>query len=253
MKILNTLFLFLLVPLFTQAQYRDLYPDSIYQLNFDKKKAAIYEQEVQRAAKIEAKLNAGTDFEALPVEDQHFLEIFDMTPDYWAAIDRGCSWYCGGGSKEVTASSTLNESGTTSYQASQAHDLNFKNAWVEGAKGEGVGEYLEYHFAAKSPRIHTIMFANGYVKSQKAWEENNRVKTLRVYVNNEKYCYLHLEDKRAVQVFKLPDMFGYSPIMKTQSGLPDWKVKFEIVEVYKGTKFNDTVISEIFFDGIDVH
>lgn len=41
--------------------------------------------------------------------------------------------------------------------------------------------------------------------------------------------------------------------MKTQEGVPDWTVKFEIVEVYKGTKYNDTVISEIFFDGTDVH
>jgi len=30
-------------------------------------------------------------------------------------------------------------------------------------------------------------------------------------------------------------------------------LKFEILEVYKGSKYNDTAITEIYFDGIDVH
>lgn len=32
-----------------------------------------------------------------------------------------------------------------------------------------------------------------------------------------------------------------------------WTLKFEIAEVYKGTKYDDVVITEIYFDGIDVH
>jgi len=30
-------------------------------------------------------------------------------------------------------------------------------------------------------------------------------------------------------------------------------MKFEILEVFKGDKYDDTAISEIYFDGIDVH
>ena len=30
-------------------------------------------------------------------------------------------------------------------------------------------------------------------------------------------------------------------------------MKFEILEVYKGLKYDDTAISEIYFDGLDVH
>lgn len=33
----------------------------------------------------------------------------------------------------------------------------------------------------------------------------------------------------------------------------DWTLKFEILEVYEGSKYSDTVISEIYFNGIDVH
>jgi len=37
------------------------------------------------------------------------------------------------------------------------------------------------------------------------------------------------------------------------SRMPWWTMKFEIIEVYKGTKYDDTAITEIYFDGIDVH
>ena len=37
------------------------------------------------------------------------------------------------------------------------------------------------------------------------------------------------------------------------AGAPNWKLRFEILEVYEGEKYEDTVISELYFDGIDVH
>ena len=37
------------------------------------------------------------------------------------------------------------------------------------------------------------------------------------------------------------------------SNKPSWHLRFEIMEVYPGTKYEDTVISELYFDGIDVH
>ena len=35
--------------------------------------------------------------------------------------------------------------------------------------------------------------------------------------------------------------------------LDEFQIKFEILEVYKGRKYSDTAISEIFFDGYGVH
>lgn len=32
-----------------------------------------------------------------------------------------------------------------------------------------------------------------------------------------------------------------------------WRLRFEIMEVYKGEKYDNTVITELYFDGIDVH
>ncbi len=75
-----------------------------------------------------------------------------------------------------------------------------------------------------------------------------------MFLNDELYAILNLEDSRQEQLFKF-DPLGYSErsdweILTTQ---PWWTIKFEIMEVYKGDKYDDTAITEIYFNGIDVH
>ena len=183
--------------------------------------------------------------------------LFDTYPevykDIWDIVGGGDGWYNSGGPYQVTASSSLSSQGTNTYEAINAHDLNYENAWVEGAKGYGIGEYLTYHFKAASPRVTDIIIVNGYVKSVSAYRNNSRVKKLRVYLNDLPLAVLNLEDRIANQVFKL-DPIGTSDRSDwdAMEKLPDWKLKFEILEVYKGTKYDDVVISEIYFDGMDV-
>jgi hypothetical protein len=101
------------------------------------------------------------------------------------------------------------------------------------------------------------------VKSEALYKNNSRVKRLAVYENDKLIAILNLKDIRGKQSFSF-DPIGntrtekYSPETKswrneidTEAG--DWTLKFEILEVYKGDKYDDTVISEIYFDGIDVH
>ncbi len=109
-------------------------------------------------------------------------------------------------------------------------------------------------FEGASPRINTIIVANGYVKSQAAWENNSRVKKLKVYLDNKPLFILNLEDKRATQTFNI-DPIGFSDRENdvARKKLAPWKLKFEILEVYKGLKYDDVAISEIYFDGLDVH
>ena len=171
---------------------------------------------------------------------------FDETrTDYWQTIGDGCSWYCGdGGPIKIKASSRLKSQGKNSYNEENLHDFSYKTPWVEGADGYGEGEWVEYTFIANSPRITEIRIANGYVKSQTAWQNNSRVKKLKVYVNNKPYAFLNLEDSRSEQTFKI------APLTDKKK---QWTMKFEIVEVYKGEKYDDTALSEIYFDGLDVH
>jgi hypothetical protein len=164
----------------------------------------------------------------------------------WDIIDGGCSWYCGGGNYSVKASSSLHPEKGLVYKGENANDLSYKTAWVEGKTDEGIGEYLEYSFKNKSPRVTKIIISNGYMKSETAWRNNNRVKKLKLYVNGKIIGILNLENSRTDQVFDI-GTFGHN-----KNGT-DLKMKFEILDVYIGDKFNDTAITEIYFDGIDVH
>ncbi|MEZ4851584.1 MAG: hypothetical protein R3B93_23830 [Bacteroidia bacterium] len=236
--------------------FKDLYPGtSMLELSEAGEKAFLEHQ--KKCEAIWAKYDNQEGYEKLSQEDKDYLmDCSEVEEGYWDAIDGGCNWYCGGGPKEVTASSFLASQGSFSYEPQNAHDLNYQSVWVEGVKGYGIGEYLLYHFASTSPRITEIAVANGHVKSEAAWRNNSRVKTLKMYVNDQPYALLHLEDKRAIQRFEVAPIGSKRDEKITWEDLekqPDWTIKFEIAEVYPGAKYDDVVISEIFFDGIDVH
>ncbi len=185
--------------------------------------------------------------EAENTELEELLEKYgEVVSSVWDVIDGGCSWYCGGGNYKVNASSNLKPQGENTYDAKSANDLSYKTAWVEGKEDAGIGEYIEYHFEPKSPRITAIIIANGYMKSDIAWKNNNRVQSLKFYLNGEFYGILNLTDTKSDQRFEL-GTFGHN-----EDG-SDLVLRFEINEIYQGDKYNDTAISEIYFDGIDVH
>ena len=220
------------------AQTTVYQPVSVKEIDFEKNNK-IFNEITKRASQ--------TDFnyDELTKEEQ---SIFDETKEsYWDVIGAGCSWYCAGGPKSVTASSQLKSQGSVNYKAGNAHDLNYRTAWVEGVEGYGIGEYLTYTFEGGSPRITTIIVVNGYVKSKKAFKENSRVKKLKVYKDGKPIAILDLKDIMGEQRFNIGTLGDHT------SGSPDWKLKFEIMEVYKGDKYDDTALSEIYFDGLDVH
>ncbi len=156
-----------------------------------------------------------------------------------------CSWYCGGDVKSVTATSCLKPIKSFNYKAENAHDFSHESVWA--TSGKGIGESLTYTFEGKCPRITTVKILNGHVKSNASWSANSRVKKLRMYYDGKPYAILNLQDSRTLQSFDV-DTLGYNDGTK-----PDWTLKFEILEVYPGSKHDDTVIAELYFDGIDVH
>ena len=166
---------------------------------------------------------------------------------YGELYDGGCSWYCGGWVDSLTASSHLAPQGGFTYDAWNAHNFDHESVW--STKGNGVGEYLTFTFAGNCPRITSVAILNGHVKTARAWRNNSRVKTLLMYYNDKPYRLLELEDSRSLQYFDV-DTVGYGP---NQENAPKWTLKFEIKEIYPGEKYDDTVIAEFLFDGIDVH
>ena len=170
----------------------------------------------------------------------------EVVKSVWNVVDGGCSWYCGGGNYHVSASSELTAQDHNTYTAKSANDLSYLTAWVEGREDSGIGEYIEYSFRNNSPRVTSVIISNGYMKSDKAWKDNNRVKSLKLYVNGKNFGILALTDTRTDQTFKIGTL-GHN-----EDG-SDLVLRFEIIEVYKGDKYDDTAITEIYFDGIDVH
>ncbi len=191
--------------------------------------------------------------EKADLTDEETIELDSLLDKYgevvesvWDVIDGGCSWYCGGGNYKVFASSELDSTKENNYSAISANDLSYKTAWVEGKSDAGIGEYIEFYFENKSPRITSIIISNGYQKSEDVWKNNNRVKKLKLYINGKEFGILNLADTKTDQEFKL-GTFGHN-----LDG-SDLILRFEILEVYKGDKYDDTAITEIYFDGIDVH
>lgn len=193
--------------------------------------------------------------EKLSKSEKEQLKNCSEDENYWDILGPGCSWYCGGGLETAAASSTLSKQGNVNYVAKNANDLSYQTAWVEGVPGYGIGEDLTYDFPPENPRITKIIVVNGYVKSAKAWNENSRVKQLKVYLDGKPLALLNLQDTRREQIFTLKQPIGNGnrANYKALQLKPRWKLKFEITDVYKGQKFDDTAITEIYFDGIDVH
>jgi hypothetical protein len=194
-------------------------------------------------------------WDELSDEEKALFEKYgEVFSDMWDVVGGGCSWYCGANLGKITASSFLSPQGSNNYDPSNVHDLNFKTAWVEGKNGYGIGEFIEFEFEPTQPRINKIIIANGYVKNQIAWKSNSRVKKLKLYIDGEARYILNLKDIPSEQIFNV-EPIGHSERsnydeLKTK---PNWKIRFEILEIYEGDKYDDVVISEIYFSGLDVH
>jgi len=79
----------------------------------------------------------------------------------------------------IKASSTRAPMGAASYNASLAIDGNYETAWCEGVPGPGIGEWIELSAESKQ-RVDGIKIINGYRKSDEAYMNNNRIKTVTI-------------------------------------------------------------------------
>ena len=150
-------------------------------------------------------------WDGLTVEESKLFEKYDETfSTMWDIEGGGCSWYCGAGEYSVSASSSLKSQGKNAYDIKNISDFSYQTAWVEGVKGYGIGEFIEFSFVPKHPRVTVIKIANGYIKSKNTWKNNSRVKKLKMYVNDKVYGIIKLQDVYALQYVELDEPIGYS-------------------------------------------
>lgn len=133
------------------------------------------------------------------------------------------------------SSSCLNENGRVFNSITMSDKLG--EPWVEDGDGYGIGEWISFSIRSKQ----TIYISIGYVDFDKPelYTENSRPKKIRLYLDDNFYKDVELKDTPDFQKIKLPpNRFG-----------PDMtKLKIEILEVYKGTKYDDTCINMVIVD-----
>ncbi len=192
--------------------------------------------------------------------------------------------------------------GIGKYCACWLFDKDVTTAWVEGAKGDGIGEYVL--IGQKNTFPNKIYIHNGYQKTESLYLKNGRPKSLGIslYVayhlpadvtelGGNYYCLpfqytiliegdlipmknsLRLRDKMGPQYFILPFdkekvaslkelgdslfkedfMDRRAEILENSSGFEQHKAfygyifKLEIIDVYKGSKWDDICISDVWF------
>jgi hypothetical protein len=142
----------------------------------------------------------------------------------------------------MTSSSYLTETingEEVSYSAQNLENRDIQIPWVEGVDGSGIGSYISIDESA-GEGVPNLVFVNGFFHPQKRYlyEYNNRVKKILVEsIDNIVPSFemeIELEDTPNFQTFWLP--------RKTKN------FKLTILDVYKGTKYDDTCISGLFSD-----
>jgi hypothetical protein len=191
-------------------------------------------------------INSGNlEYEKLPESDKQIIDSMEMMEGPLTQ-GPGCSWYCGGGPYKITSSSHMKDQLKITYLPDNIHDFNLFTAWVPDNSNGAIGKKINFHFKPFAPRINEIIIWNGYIKNSDLWKANSRVAKFKLIINGKPNAILELKNVTNTQSFKI------SPVQSTDS-TKDLILTLEILEIYKGTKYDDVAISEINFDGLDVH
>jgi F5/8 type C domain len=119
------------------------------------------------------------------------------------------------------------------YYAANAIDGKRATAWIEGADGPGIGEWIRFDFD-REINLHRILWQPGYFKSPAIWNQNNRLATVRAEFSDGTSRELTFADRMDSQKMDVG-------AVRTR-----W-VKFVITAVHYGSD-PDTAVSEVAFE-----
>ncbi len=164
------------------------------------------------------------------------------------------------------------------YSPRNLFDHDLSTSWVEGDRGPGIGSYVCMGIEGNLKRY--IIVYNGYQTSKSLFNKNNRVRKLKISlyagftresdenqfgftadtVYTGESSIIILQDRMGPQRFINPftaketadflkkEKEKYRKETKTTEPVKDFFfMKFEIVSVYRGSKWNDTCITGIEF------
>jgi hypothetical protein len=139
----------------------------------------------------------------------------------------------------VEASSFYTEGGAT-YPPANVKDGKSATAWFEGATGSGQGQSITVQFGAERNVQRIVVYAGQWVDAD-TWNQANRPKELLVKYSDGTTATWSLTDKMEPQV------------LAVAGGKKTSSITLEIKQIFNGTVFHDTGISEIqvYDDGPD--
>lgn len=147
-------------------------------------------------------------------------------------IERGGKWGMAHSNYAVTASSTLPSDGNLTYVADHLKEYYGEEAWSEGAKGPGIGEWLELKPEVAKP-LTGIGIKPGYNKDD-LFKANARPKKIQVELNGEHRFSANIPD--SPDEFVIP-VTGYKAAVKT--------VKLTFEDAWKGSRYEDLCVSSL--------
>lgn len=134
-----------------------------------------------------------------------------------------------------STSRLLPQSGN-SYEPGNMFDGDTSTAWVEGVDGQGVGETITL-WSRERMAFNEISLRNGYTKSTGTYFKNSRVRRVLITTSEGDAMEVNLSDTGEWQTID-----GLA-----QFGSVTW-IALTIDAVFPGDKYEDTAISEIYFD-----
>lgn len=142
--------------------------------------------------------------------------------------------------KTLSSSSVLKDGNGISYDPVLVTDNDNSTAWVEGVKGNGIDEWVKLEFDGDII-IKDLFLINGYTKNSKIYYSNNRVKKVKVEFSDG-----------TTLVSDLNDSISSPQAINLEKGIKTSFVKFTILDVFAGDKYQDTCISEIEVNGYKI-
>lgn len=174
----------------------------------------------------------GSDIKSEYVTPDYRTAVYIDFPEGGGAVSTGTPSAAAPAFANVTASSEL-LGDSVSHKPSFAVDGSKDTSWVEGVSGDGIGEWVMLS-SSGNQSVSGIKIINGYSKSSDLYGKNNRVASVTLEFSDGSSLSFNLKDGN--MDFQTLD-FG-----KT---ITTSYIKVKITGVYKGSKYQDTCISEI--------
>ena len=135
----------------------------------------------------------------------------------------------------LSSSSALN-----SYPIELTVDGKLETAWLEGVKGNGIGEWIMYS-AETDQLVSSITLYNGYLKNDKVYINNGKIKKLSIEFSDGEIITKDLPKAKFNDAKN-----GY--VINLETPKITTSVKLTILDAYQGAYYTDTGISGIKFN-----